>query len=534
MGSLNGRIITMISLGLFHTIALDSSGNAHAWGSNSHGQIGIGNTTRQQIPVNISTYNGSILGVRLTQVIGSITFSYALDISGNVHSWGRNDVGQLGTDATIPSDVTRPTRVNFGSLVGVHVASIAAGGGNGLAIDSSGRLHIWGENVSGQIGNNTTSSHVSTPVLSASGSLANVRVRSVACGTANVIVLDTSGNIHAWGNNMHGQVGIGNSIQQRLPINITANGSLNQSRIVQVASMQWAVFALDASGRMHSWGQNPNGELCIGTIGGATRLSPELCGNIGSMSGRFITQMGLGFRFGTAIDTTGALHAWGFPTGATVPSHLAVPWSVNSIIPTPTPSPTPTLTPTPTPTPDPGSYPPVALTSSLVISGAPYGNGTYQLTGSDRSLTDWLTVFDKLSTTNWGTSASWQTRANTSVPWVWGGAAVTINSLTLSGPWLRIALPQAITLTKMTLTAPSDALYPKEFYIFGSNNGTTWTQVYYTNSQISGTSNIGKVYNISPTPTTAYSWYWLIITQPSATTTASFLNRISELSYGTL
>ena len=533
MGSLNGKIITMIALGLQHTIALDSNGNAHAWGLNINGQIGIGNTTNQQTPVNISTYPGSIQGVPLTQVIGSIVCSYALDISGNVHSWGKNEVGQLGTNATIGSNVTSPAMVNFGSLVGVRVTSIAAGGGNGLAIDSSGRLHMWGENVSGQIGNNTTSSYASTPVLCASGSLANVAVSSVACGTASVIVLDTSGNVHTWGNNVWGQVGIGNNAHpQKLPINITTNGSLNGSRIVQIASMQYAVFALDASGRMHSWGQSYNGELCNGTVLGADRLSPALCGNIGSMDGKFITQIGVGFRFGTAIDTDGALHAWGFPTG-TVKTGQAVPWIINSIIPTPTPTPTPTLTPTPTPTPDPGSYPPVGLNSSLVISGQSYGNGTYQLTGSDGNLTGWLLAFDKLSTTNWGTTASWQTRANTSVPWVWGGAAVTINTLTLSGPWLRLALPEAITITKMTLTTTSGGLYPKEFYIFGSNNGTTWTQVYYTNSQTSGTSNTAKVYSISPTPTTAYSWYWLIITQPSATTTGGFLYRISELSYGT-
>jgi alpha-tubulin suppressor-like RCC1 family protein len=50
-GSLTGKTVIAIDGGWFHAFALDSDGGVHAWGRNSSGQLGVGDTVRRTTPV---------------------------------------------------------------------------------------------------------------------------------------------------------------------------------------------------------------------------------------------------------------------------------------------------------------------------------------------------------------------------------------------------------------------------------------------------------------------------------------------------
>jgi alpha-tubulin suppressor-like RCC1 family protein len=69
---------------------------------------------------------------------------------GSLWTWGRNDAGQLGNGTT----VDRLIKVQIGPGTGWTTA--AAGSRHTLAVRlTDGRLLAWGENDTGQLGDNT-------------------------------------------------------------------------------------------------------------------------------------------------------------------------------------------------------------------------------------------------------------------------------------------------------------------------------------------------------------------------------------------
>ena len=67
-------------------------GQVFSWGSNSHGQLGLGkNCSSQASPEKVK----SLKGIPLAQVAAGGNHSFALSLMGTSFGWGSNSVGQL-------------------------------------------------------------------------------------------------------------------------------------------------------------------------------------------------------------------------------------------------------------------------------------------------------------------------------------------------------------------------------------------------------------------------------------------------------
>ena len=162
------------------------------------------------------------------------------------------------------------------------------------------------------------------------------------------------------------------------------------------------------------------------------------------------------------------------------------------------------------------AYPPAAMTSnSTTISNMGYGNGTYTASASSASSYPAWGAFDKVA---FGSSAanSW-TPANLlynvgSSPYLGysatGTATTTISGTAVKGEWLQLQMPSAIIIAGYSINAYSNRA-PTRFYIAGSNNGTTWTQIDYedTGSAPWPTNTTVTNYFDLPANTTSYSYY---------------------------
>ena len=138
---------TAIAGGGEHTLALDADGNAWAWGRDGAGQLGDGGADADMTtPVPVSMPNG----VSFVAIAAGSQHSLALDTTGNAWAWGLDDAGQLGdggtnTNASTPVQVTMPTGVSF--------TAVSAGTRHSLALDTNGNVWAWGRDGSGQLGN---------------------------------------------------------------------------------------------------------------------------------------------------------------------------------------------------------------------------------------------------------------------------------------------------------------------------------------------------------------------------------------------
>jgi alpha-tubulin suppressor-like RCC1 family protein len=75
------------------TVAILANGTLWTWGNGTHGQLGNGGVNSSKTPIRITLPGGA----KAAEVASGGYASYAIDLSGNLWSWGRNDDGQLGT-----------------------------------------------------------------------------------------------------------------------------------------------------------------------------------------------------------------------------------------------------------------------------------------------------------------------------------------------------------------------------------------------------------------------------------------------------
>jgi alpha-tubulin suppressor-like RCC1 family protein len=167
-----------VSCGGFHTVAIaGSNGLAYAWGLNNYGQLGTGNRTNYSIPTSVSST------ISWAAVACGIYYTVAIAGSnGLAYAWGDNTYGQLGNNSTTSYSV--PTSVSSAT----SWKSIQAGDYHAMTVQgSNGLVYGWGQNTSGELGNNTRT-NCSVPTSVSLG----INLTAVACGTSFTEVFSLS------------------------------------------------------------------------------------------------------------------------------------------------------------------------------------------------------------------------------------------------------------------------------------------------------------------------------------------------------
>ena len=139
--------------------------------------------------------------------------------TGGVDCWGDNNSGQLGNNTTTSSET--PVAVvgvnDSGTLSGVASASV--GSYSACATLTTTGVDCWGLNNNGQLGNNTTTNS-ETPVavvgVSDSGTLSGVASASV--GYEATCAMLTLGGVDCWGLNNEGQLGNTTTTNSETPV----------------------------------------------------------------------------------------------------------------------------------------------------------------------------------------------------------------------------------------------------------------------------------------------------------------------------
>ena len=88
----DGIRFVSVSSGTSHNLALTDTGDIYAWGRNSAGQLGDDSTTDRDIPVKVKTPDD----VQFSSVSAGNFHSLAISTTGEAFAWGSNINGQLG------------------------------------------------------------------------------------------------------------------------------------------------------------------------------------------------------------------------------------------------------------------------------------------------------------------------------------------------------------------------------------------------------------------------------------------------------
>ena len=241
---------TQITLGYEFGCALLSDQTVKCWGLNSYGQLGNGNTTNQSAAVAVTGLSG------VTQIAAGNYHACALLTGGSIKCWGYNNVSQLGDAGT----TNHSTSVSVASLP-TTATLITAGGSHTCALLSDTTVACWGSDSNGQIGNATTAASVTTPTVVGSVTGAT----DLVAGQSHTCALVGSGSVKCWGSNVTGQIGDGTTTDRSSATSVT--GITNATHLASNGTVGTSVgpigsnCALFADGTMKCWGYNAYGQL---------------------------------------------------------------------------------------------------------------------------------------------------------------------------------------------------------------------------------------------------------------------------------
>ena len=306
-GVLAGKTIVAIGTGGGHTVALDSNGNAYAWGNNALGQLGNNTFTQSNVPVAVSV-DGALAGKKITAIATGDNHSLALSDTGEVYGWGLNTSGQLGNGLQVNSPVPVGAA---GILAGKTIKKIAAGGGQSLALDSTGAVYRWGPLIVSQTTSTSQGNNTVNPVLVA---LSGKTAVDIAAGALHALVLTSDNMIYGWGGNIYGTLGNNTTVtpSNGAPVVVTSTGVLSGKTIKSVAAGYQHSMAISTDGLVYAWGRNTNGQLGDHTV--TQRNVPVAVLTTGVLANKVVDHLAQssGSNAVWAFDGEGSIYGWGY------------------------------------------------------------------------------------------------------------------------------------------------------------------------------------------------------------------------------
>ena len=274
-----------IGSGAYHMLAIKADGTLWSWGYGANGRLGLGNITDYSSPKQVGAYANWL------KVAGGGEHTLAIKTDGTLWAWGNGTDGRLG-DGNAFTTLNSP--VQIGSLT--TWSKITGGAYHSVAIKTDGTLWSWGFNSQGQLGDGTIASRSSPVQIGALTTWSKV-----AGGSQHTLAIKTDGTLWSWGYNILGQLGGGST--RSSPVQV---GSL--TTWLDVASgAYYNSFAIKTDGTLWAWGRNNEGQLGNGTttdenspiqVGALTTWS-QIAGGNGSGG------------YAKAIKTDGTLWMWG-------------------------------------------------------------------------------------------------------------------------------------------------------------------------------------------------------------------------------
>ena len=249
--------ITAVSAGYNHGIALTSDARVVAFGYGGRGQMGDAKPPRDvnTIPVRVDIPEDVVI----TAISAGIYHNLALSNDGDVYAWGDNDYGALGDGSG--ADQYKPVKLTMPD--GAKIVSIAAGRYFSLAATESGKVLSWGLNEKGQLGNGTVNvtSYKPQPVIGLDG----LTVKSVAAGQYHSLAITSTGAGYGWGGDEYGSVGDGGTNDNAVsaPKRIKLPDGV---KLVQVSGDYLHSAGLTSEGKVLNWGYGLVGQMGNGNL----------------------------------------------------------------------------------------------------------------------------------------------------------------------------------------------------------------------------------------------------------------------------
>ncbi|HQQ91016.1 MAG TPA: glycosyl hydrolase family 28 protein [Kiritimatiellia bacterium] len=252
---------------------------------------------------------GVATAVSAAEIAAGWTHSVAVQ-DGCVWTWGDNACGQLGLPEA--GRVRRPRRVE-----GVKDVKAVAASWHTLAVTADGHVFAWGRNDGGQLGNGRFGFAAQERVPAYVDGLPPVA--AVAAGWDHSLALTRDGEVYAWGDRSHGQLGDG--VRQTGKPAAVPQPVPGLSEIIAIAAGGQHSLALRRDGTVLAWGSNWNGQLGNGSHkdGSHSAVPRPVIGERGKDILTNAVAIAAGALHSAAVTRDGRCLAWGYNGSGQIP-----------------------------------------------------------------------------------------------------------------------------------------------------------------------------------------------------------------------
>ncbi|WP_239235341.1 RCC1 domain-containing protein [Candidatus Nitrotoga sp. BS] len=314
--------VVAISAGSDHTCAITTAGGVKCWGSNKDGQLGNNSTVDSSIPVDVTGLSSGVVA------ISSVAhFTCALTTVGGVKCWGADNlipidipgltsgvtaITSYGTDTCVLTTIggvkcffipflawfsyTLEDHLGLSSGVTVIAASFST---HTCVLTTAGGVKCWGNNYSGQLGNNsTTASSVPVDVTGLSSGVA-----AIVTGFNSTFALTKAGGVKSWGNS---DIFLAYIPSYIFPSSLTP---------VDVAGLTSGIVAIDTDGLNFCALTMAGGVKCLGfndygQLGNNSDSDSSIPTDVTGLTGG-VSAISVGWKYTCALTTAGGVKCWG-------------------------------------------------------------------------------------------------------------------------------------------------------------------------------------------------------------------------------
>ncbi|KAM7156635.1 E3 ISG15--protein ligase HERC5 isoform 2-T2 [Molossus nigricans] len=186
------------------------------------------------------------------------------------------------------------------------IIQITCGDYHSLALSKGGELFAWGQNSHGQLGIGRIFDSTSTPQIVKH--LSGVPLAQISAGKAHSMALSISGNMYSWGRNDFGQLGLGHTDNEDFPSLIE---SLDSQKVEFLACGGSHTALLTKDGLLFTFGAGKYGQLghnstqnelkpCLVTKLVGNRVTQVACGRRHTLA--YVSNLGKVFSFGSGKE----------------------------------------------------------------------------------------------------------------------------------------------------------------------------------------------------------------------------------------
>ncbi len=324
-----------VASGIEASCYIDIDGMIFCMGNNEYGILGNGveSDTNALVPTAVTMLAGltatqiSMASYSTFQSGYRIDFACAIMSDDNIYCWGGQHLAgnRFGTSPFTSDNRLLPTAVTM--PVGLTGKQINVAEEHTCAIMSDDNIYCWGDNTHGQLGiGNYLGKHLPTAVTmpTVNGNL--LTAKHVALGYHHTCAIMSDDNIYCWGEQDDGILGIGsydNNMDELVPTIVTMPAGLTAKQLDTSYKANCAIMSDD---NIYCWGTNPKLDTTVNSVPTAVTM-PTVNGNL--LTAKQVASLGFS---NCAIMSDDNIYCWGegiaggsdhyVPNAITMPSGL--------------------------------------------------------------------------------------------------------------------------------------------------------------------------------------------------------------------